>query len=44
MVLWMLNWVVLMAVGLALESMLSLLTAEFAPCQSHAAKDDSLCD
>lgn len=31
MVLWMLNWVAMMAVGLALESMISLLGAEFAP-------------
>jgi hypothetical protein len=32
MVLWMLNWITLAAVGLALESIVALLTPEFAPC------------
>lgn len=33
MALWMLNWVFLAAVGLVLESMISLLTKEFIPCE-----------
>lgn len=32
MVLWMLNWATLCAVGLVLESMVALLTPTFAPC------------
>lgn len=34
MALWMLNWAFLAAVGLVLESMISLLTKEFIPCMA----------
>lgn len=33
MALWMLNWAFLAAVGLVLESMISLLTKEYIPCK-----------
>jgi hypothetical protein len=37
MALWMLNWVFLAAVGLVLESMISLLTKEYIPCKRLSA-------
>lgn len=33
MALWMLNWAFLSAVGFVLESMISLLTKEYIPCE-----------
>lgn len=44
MVLWMLNWVTLSAVGLALEAMVALLGPEFAPCRSRGkiSSEDSI--
>lgn len=40
MALWMLNWVFLCAVGFVLESMISLLTKEYIPCEQKTFGPD----